>query len=160
MPRTAAPSVPHVTRPTGPAGALALAAIVLAGCGQGPGAVSVGTTPPAGFVESVRQLVAPAERMGVVATSALDRDGPQPSMVEVDGLVGDAVRELREFRALRLGDAALAGEQRRLVAAMTPIVQRMRAVQAIMRADARAGLPGATRALLTSLEGIPSVARS
>lgn len=158
--RTPAPSVPTVTRRTGPAGALALAALVLAGCGQGPGARSVDTTPPAAFVDAVRQLVKPAERMGVVATAALRPDGPQPSGVEVDGLVGDATRELREFRALRPGDPSLVAEQRRLVAAFTPILQRMRAVQAIMRADARAGLSGATASLLTALEGIPSAARS
>ena len=156
----AAPSVRGVTRRTGPAGALALAAIVLAGCGQGPGAGDVATTPPAAFVDAVKQLVEPAERMGVVATSALRPDGPQPSVVEVDGLVGDATRELREFRALRPGAPALVAEQRRLVEAMTPIVQRMRAVQAIFRADARAGMAGATNALLTALEGLPSAARS
>ncbi len=158
--RTPPPNVPRVTRRTGPAGALALAALVLAGCGQGPGARSVVTTPPSAFVDAVKQLVQPAERMGVVAVAALRPDGPQPSPVEVDGLVGDAARELREFRALRPGDPALAAEQRRLVAAFTPIVQRMRAVQAILRADARAGLSGATSALLTALEGIPSAARS
>jgi hypothetical protein len=74
--------------------------------------------------------------------------------------VGDATRELREFRALRPGAPALVAEQRRLVEAMTPIVQRMRAVQAIFRADARAGMAGATNALLTALEGLPSAARS
>lgn len=134
--------------------------MVLAGCGQDPGAVSVATTPPAAFVDAVRQLVAPAERMGVVATAALDGQGPQPQRVEVDGLVADAARELREFRALRLGDVALAAEQQRLVAAMTPIVQRMRTVQSVLRADARTGLADAARSLLGSLEGIPSAARS
>lgn len=158
--RTTAPNVPDVTRRTGPAGALALAALVIAGCGQGPSAESAATTPPAAFVDAVKELVQPAERMGVVAAAALRPDGPQPSSVEVDGLVGDAARELREFRALRPGDAALVAEQRRLVAAFTPIVQRMRAVQAILRADARAGLSGATTALLMALEGIPSAARS
>lgn len=156
----ARPNVRDVTRRTGPAGALALAALVLAGCGQDPGATSVATTPPAAFVDAVRQLVGPAERMGVVASAALDREGPQPAAVEVDGLVIDAARELREFRALRLGDPGLAGEQQRLAGAMAPIVQRMRAVQAILRSEARAGLPDATRSLLTALEGIPSAARS
>lgn len=149
-----------MTRRTRPAGALALAAIVLAGCGQGPATRSVATTPPAAFVEAVEELVQPAQRMGVVATAALAPDGPQPSMAEVDGLVRDAAREMRQFRALRPGDPALASEQRRLLAAMAPIVQRMRAVQAILRADARAGLSGATDALLTALEGMPSAARS
>ncbi len=147
-------------RRTGPACATALAALALVGCGQSPGEVSEATTSPPAFVEAVRQLVQPAERMGVVATAALDVSGDQPEMVEVDGLVGDAEREMTEFRALRPGDQPLRSEQARLLSAMAPIVSRMRGVQAILRSRSRSGLGDATIGLLAALEGLPSAARS
>lgn len=139
---------------------MALAALALAGCGASGDTASVATTPPAPFVDAVRQLVAPAERMGVVATSALDAEGPQPRQVEVEGLVADAKRELAEFRALRPGDPALRAEQSRLAAAMAGILARMRTIRAILATDAHTGLSGATTGLLDALEGIPSAARS
>ncbi len=149
-----------MTRRPGPAGALALAALALAGCGSGSDRADVATTPPSAFVDAVRELVRPAERMGVVATAALDTGGTRVSPAEVDGLVDDANRELREFRALRPGDAALVAEQSRLVAAMGPIVARMRQVRSILRTDAHSGLADSTTQLLESLEAIPSAARS
>ncbi len=160
MPSTVPRNVRAVTRRTRPAGALALAALVVAGCGQASGDVPVVTTPPAVFVDGVRELVAPAERMGVLATAALNPVGAQPLAIEVDGVVDTAVRELREFRALRPGAPALKAEQARLVAAMQPIVVRMREVRVILRSRSRTGLPGATSSLLDALEGLPSAARS
>lgn len=148
-----------MVRRTVSAGALALAALFAAGCGPGQDPARVATSPPAEFVDAVRQLVRPAERMGVVSASAVDATGAQPSMIEVDGLVGDAERELREFRAMRFGDPALRAEQARLVRAMRSIVARMKAVQATLRSGGRAGLPGATTSLLGALEGLPSAAR-
>lgn len=148
-----------MVRRTVSAGALALAALFAAGCGPGQDPVRVATSPPAEFVDAVRQLVRPAERMGVVSASAVDATGAQPSMIEVDGLVGDAERELRDFRAMQFGDPALRAEQARLVSAMRSIVARMKAVQATLRSGGRAGLPGATTSLLGALEGLPSAAR-
>jgi hypothetical protein len=110
-------------------------------------------------VDGVRELVRPAERMGVIATAALAPAGAQASPVEVDGLVSDAARELREFGALRPGAPALVAEQARLVRAMQPIVLQMRRIRSILRDDARPGLPAATSALLESLGGIPSAAQ-
>ena len=81
------------------------------------------------------------------------------ALVEVDGLVGDAEREVREFRAMRFGDPALRAEQARLVRAMRSIVARMKAVQATLRSGSRAGLPGTATSLLGALEGLPSAAR-
>jgi len=147
-------------RRTAPAGALALAALALAGCGTGSDSATVRTTTPAEFVEAVRQLVQPAERMGVVATAALDESGPQPQAVEVDGLVDDVGREVREFRALRPGDEALRMEQARLLQVMEPVVSRVRAVRAILRSESRAGLRDATTQLLDALGEVPSAARS
>ncbi|MBU6363690.1 MAG: hypothetical protein KGQ95_05680 [Acidobacteria bacterium] len=147
-------------RRTAPAGALALAALALAGCGTGSDAATVPVTTPAQFVEAVRQLVQPAERMGVVATASLDEEGPQPQAVEVDGLVDDVTREVKEFRALRPGDEALRMEQTRLLRAMDPVVSRVRAVRAILRSDSRAGLRDATTQLLDALREVPSTARS
>lgn len=156
---TAPRSVTSVVRRTVSAGALALAALFAAGCGPGQDSARVATSPPAEFVDAVRQLVRPAERMGVVSASAADATGAQPSMIEVDGLVGDAERELRDFRAMQFGDPALRAEQARLVSAMRSIVARMKAVQATLRSGGRAGLPGATTSLLGALEGLPSAAR-
>lgn len=118
------------------------------------------TTPPSAFVDAVRELVRPAERMGVIATAALDTGGARASSAEVNGLVGDATRELREFRALRPGNPALAAEQSRLVIAMRPVVARMRQIRSILRTDAHSGLTDATTLLLDSLKAIPSAARS
>lgn len=132
---------------------------MVAGCGQGPGDAPLPTTPPAAFVEGVRQLVAPAERMGVLASSSLDTASAQPSPIELDGVVGDAQRELREFRALRPGDPALRAEQARLVEVMRPIVARMREVRDILRSPSRAGLRSATDEYLDVLEGLPSAVR-
>ncbi len=160
MPATAAPSLRCVTRRTAPAGALALAALALAGCGSGPDATALRATTPAEFVDAVRELVQPAERMGVVATASLDPDGPQPQPIEVDGLVDDVVREVREFRVLRPGDEALRMEQTRLLRAIDPVVSRMRAVRAILRSESRAGLRDATVQLLDALGEVPSAARS
>ncbi len=156
---TAPRSLRTVTRRSGPAGAIALAALTLVGCGSGADRASVATTPPAAFVDGVRELVRPAERMGVIATAALAPAGAQASPVEVDGLVSDAARELREFGALRPGAPALVAEQARLVRAMQPIVLQMRRIRSILRDDARPGLPAATSALLESLGGIPSAAQ-
>lgn len=111
-------------------------------------------------MEGVRQLVAPAERMGVLATSALDASGAQPSPIEVDGVVGDAERELREFRALRPGDPALRDEQARLAELMRPVLARMREIREILDSPSRPGLRSATDEFLDVLEGIPSAARS
>ena len=147
-------------RRTAPAGALALAALALAGCGTGSDATPARTTTPAEFVDAVRQLVQPAERMGVVATAALDQAGPQPQAVEVDGLVDDVAREVKEFRALRPGDEDLRMEQTRLIRAMEPVVSRVRAVRAILRSESRAGLRDATTQLLEALGEVPSAARS
>lgn len=147
-------------RRTAPAGVLALAALALAGCGTGSDATTARTTTPAEFVDAVRELVQPAERMGVVATAALDEDGPQPQSVEVDGLVDDMSREIREFRALRPGDEDLRMEQTRLLRAMEPVASRVRAVRAILRGDSRAGLRDATSQLLVALGEVPSAARS
>jgi hypothetical protein len=132
----------------------------VAGCGQSPGDAPVPTTPPAAFVEGVRELVEPAERMGVLATAVLKPGGPQPSSIEVDGVVADAARELREFRALRPGDPALVTEQARLADAMAPIVARMRELRTIITSGSRAGLSTATTSLLEALEEIPSAVRS
>ncbi len=147
-------------RRTAPAGALALAALALAGCGTGSDVATVRTSTPAEFVEAVRQLVQPAERMGVVATAALDPAGPQPQSVEIDGLVDDAAREMKEFRALRVVDDALRTEQARLLRVMAPVVARVRAVRAILRAESRTGLRAATTELLDALQEVPSAARS
>lgn len=133
---------------------------MVAGCGQGTGDAPARTTSPATFVEGVRELVAPAERMGVLAASSLDESSAQPSPIEVDGVVGDAERELREFRALRPGDASLQAEQARLVALMRPVVARMREIRDILDSPSRAGLGSATDEFLEVLEGIPSAARS
>ncbi len=108
----------------------------------------------------MRELVQPAERMGVVATAALDTGGARASSAEVNGLVDDAIRELREFRALRPGDPALVAEQSRLATTMRPVVARMRQIRSILRTDAHSGLADATTQLLDSLEAIPSAARS
>jgi hypothetical protein len=120
----------------------------------------VPTTPPAAFVEGVRELVAPAERMGVLAASSLDASSAQPSPIELDGVVGDARRELREFRALRPSDPALRTEQARLVQVMRPIIARMREIRDILGAPSRAGLQSATAEYLDVLEGLPSAVRS
>lgn len=133
---------------------------MVAGCGQGTGDAPVPTTPPAAFVEGVRQLVAPAERMGVLAASSLDASAAQPSPIELDGVVGDAQRELREFRALRPGDPALRAEQARLVAVMRPIIARMREIRDILEVPSRPGLRSAAEEFLDVLEGMPSAARS
>jgi hypothetical protein len=149
-----------VTRRTRPLGALALATLALAGCGAPGDTASVATTPPAAFVDAVRELVAPAERMGVVATSALSPEGPQAAQVEVTGLVADARRELREFRALRPGDPVLRAEQSRLSVAMARVIDRMARVRTILATESRTGLAGATTALLDALGEMPSAARS
>lgn len=118
------------------------------------------TTPPAAFVQGVRELVAPAERMGVLAASSLDPAAAQPSPIELDGVVGDAQRELREFRALRPGDPQLRAEQARLVQVMRPIIARMREMRDILESPSRAGLRSAAGEFLDVLEGMPSAARS
>lgn len=156
----ARPSVSPMNRTTGPVGALVLCAVMLSGCGQDAGAPAVATSSPARFVEAVRELVTPAERMGVVGTAALDRGDARPTRAEVDGLVADATRELREFRGMRLGDAALAREQQRLASAMEPVVRSMRSVRDMLRRGGDTGLRDAVRDLLEVLEGIPSAARS
>jgi hypothetical protein len=149
-----------VTRRPGPAGALALAALALAGCGSGSDAANIASTPPSVFVDAVRDLVRPAGRMGVIATAALGTSGVRASGAEMDALVDDAARELREFRALRPGDQALVAEQSRLVAAMGPVVARMRRIRSILRTDDHSGLADSTTRLLDSLEAMPSAARS
>lgn len=137
-----------------------LAALALGGCGSGPESARVLTASPSAFVEGVRDLVRPAERMGVIATAALAEGTAQASSIEVDGLVDHATRELRQFRALRLGDRALVAEQSRIVRLMGPIVSRMRTIRTVLRTDARRGLAEETSTLLRSLEAIPSAARS
>ena len=141
------------------AGVFALIALAFAGCGSGEQAVRVQTTSPAAFVESVRQLVQPAERMGVIATTALSGEGAQASNIEVDGVVDDITREVREFGALHLSDPALTAEQRRLLAAIVPIVATMRQMRGALKASGKVGLKSATSQLLIALRGIPSAAQ-
>ncbi|MSO43889.1 MAG: hypothetical protein EXQ74_01040 [Thermoleophilia bacterium] len=102
----------------------------------------------------------PAERMGVVATAALDASGPQPLGIEVAGLVDTADRELADFRAITLGDPVLIDERSRLASAMAAIIPHMRRVRAILVSDGRGGLASATTSLLDALKGIPSAAHS
>lgn len=137
-------------------GVFALAALALAGCGSGDDSARVQTTAPAAFVKAVTELVTPAERMGVVATSVLDGTGDQPQQIEIDGLTDDIARELSQFGALHLGDPALAAEQKRLVAAMGPIATSMRQVRAGIEAEGHVGLQAATARLLQQLKDIPS----
>lgn len=152
-----APSLPDVIGRAGTTvGVFALAALALAGCGSGDDVARVQTTAPAGFVTAVVQLVTPAQRMGVVATSVLNGAGDQPRQIEIDGLTDDIAREIREFGALRLSDPALAAEQKRLLAAMGPIATSVRQVRAGIEAEAHVGLQAATTRLLDQLRGIQS----
>lgn len=154
----APPSVHRVTRRAGSAGALALVALSLAGCGSGVDSARVTTAAPIAFVDSVRGLVAPAERMAVVASASLGGEGGEPSAVELNGLMRTVRTSLSDFAHLRLGDPALRAEQSRLVRVMHPVVARMRAVRIALNAQGHAGLAPATAALLNAIRRIPSAA--
>ena len=79
-------------RRTVSAGALALAALFAAGCGPGQDPARVATSPPAEFVDAVRQLVRPAERMGVVSASAADATGEGLAELRLELRLESAVR--------------------------------------------------------------------
>lgn len=142
------------------AGVLALSALAFAGCGSGGDPVRVQTTSPAAFVDAVSALLQPVQRMGVVATTTLDGRGDQPSRIEVDGLVDDMAREIRRFRVIHVVDPALAAEQKRLLAVMSPIAQTMRQVRVAIDTDGHPGLKAATTTLLNQMKGVPSAALS
>ena len=137
-------------------GVLALVALAVAGCGSGDDSARTQTTTPAAFVDAVSALVQPAQRMGVVATSVLEGGPDQPQQSEIDGLTDDVARQVQRFGALRLGDPALAATQKRLLAAMGPIVTSMRDVRAGIEASGHAGLQDAATRLLDELKAIPS----
>lgn len=135
-----------------------MAALSLAGCGSGADSARVTTTPPAAFVGAVRDLVAPAERMAVIASASLGGEGGPASAVELNGLMDHARTSLDDFAHLSLGDSALRAEQMRLMRVMRPVAARMRAVRIALGAHGRAGLAPATAALLDAIRGIPSAA--
>lgn len=114
------------------------------------------TTTPAEFVTAVTDLVQPAERMAVLGSAVLEGGSDQPHQVEISGLSDRLDTEMTDFAGLRLGDPALAAEQKRILARMRPIVVTTHQVRAGMEAEGHGGLRAAVNTLITQLGGLQS----
>lgn len=137
----------------------AVACASLAGCRDSVPIAAPAT--PSVYISAVQELLDPPARLASMISQATDADpAPPPARRRLQDLVDEARAQLTEFRALRLGDAALRRQRDRLAGAYARLIPRMQTAADALAADDRTGVARASDPFLDSLHTLPSDAAS
>lgn len=154
------PQMRPCLRPLAPVATAVAVAVTAAGCGGQPVSADVPDPGPAGYVEAVEALLAPAGEMAsAIRARAEHPDAAPPARARLEAVVDRADRRLAELLELPVDHADLRAQRDRLgsgyadlVAAMGPVVDSIAAgepTEHLMDAsgpffDRLADLPAAT----------------
>lgn len=139
---------------------LVSAAVAVTGCGSqdgGPPAAQA-PVPPGDYVAAVQDLLGPPARMASLATARVsaDPDVDAPTQAQVDAIVGQARRELRQLRELPLGGGVLDRQRDALAGAYQATVTWMDRVGRDLVQDDRVALRQHLTPLFMSMRGLSS----
>ena len=140
---------------------LVSAAVAVSGCGSQDGGAPAAQAPvpPGDYVAAVQDLLGPPARMASLATArvASDPEVDAPTQTQVDAMVTQARRELRELRDLPLGDGGVLARQRdALAGAYQATVTWMERVGRDLVQDDRVALRQHLTPLFMSMRGLSS----
>lgn len=139
---------------------LVSAAVAVSGCGSQDGGAPAAPAPvpPRDYVASVQDLLGPPARMASLATARVadDPEVDAPTRAQVDAMVNQARRELRELRELPLGSGVLDEQRDALAGAYQATVTWMERVGRDLVQDDRVALRQHLTPLFMSMRGLSS----